>query len=175
MGHAASRTGHATFADLAALGGDVRAEIVGGVIEEKAAPTFEHGDAQGALTHMLRGPFHGRGGGGPGGWWLATEVEVELETHEIFRPDWMCEIRSPSTAARDLVDEHRVLHRFGVPHYWIVDPERHTLVAHRWQKDGYLVALTAGRGDTVRAEPFDAIELPVGLIFGDEPDEERAP
>lgn len=29
-------------------------------------------------------------------------------------------------------------------------------------------ALAAGRTDRVRAEPFDAVELPVGALFGDE-------
>jgi hypothetical protein len=41
----------------------------------------------------------------------------------------------------------------------------------RWQPDGHLVVLGAEHSETVRAEPFDAIELRVGLLFGDDPDE----
>ena len=55
-----------------------------------------------------------------------------------------------------------------VPHYWLVDPRDQTLAVYRWQKDGYLQTLAAVRGDRVRAEPFTAIELPVGVLFGDD-------
>jgi hypothetical protein len=64
-----------------------------------------------------------------------------------------------------------VLHKCEVPHYSIVDPEREVLTVHRWERDGYLVALQAGRGQVVRAEPFEAMELKVGVLFGDEPDD----
>ena len=40
--------------------------------------------------------------------------------------------------------------------------------ALRWGPQGYILLLSAGRGDKVRAEPFDAIELPVGVLFGDD-------
>jgi hypothetical protein len=58
----------------------------------------------------------------------------------------------------------------AVGHYWIVDPVEETLAVYRFTEGGYLVALKAERGERVRAEPFDAIELPVGIFFGDEPD-----
>jgi hypothetical protein len=51
-----------------------------------------------------------------------------------------------------------------------VDPEHETLTVYRWTPDGYVVALTAGRADRhVRAEPFEAIAIDVGLFFGDDP------
>lgn len=46
------------------------------------------------------------------------------------------------------------------------------LTVHRWMEGGYLNVLTAERGERVRAEPFDAIEGSVGVLFGDDPDEE---
>ena len=174
--------GSATAADLAEV---ERSEVIAGEVHEKAAPSAEHGDAQRALAQILGGRFHRRGGGGanPGGWWIMTEVEIQLETHEVYvpdltgwrrentpqrpsgrpvriRPDWVCEILSPSTAR---------YHRCGVGHYWIVDPEREVLVVQRWSTDGYLVVLTAGKGETVRAEPFEQAELVVGELFGDDP------
>ena len=84
----------------------------------------------------------------------------------------MCELLSPSNERRDLVEKMRVLHRAGVPHYWIVNPEEKTLVVHRWEARGYLIALAAATGETVRAEPFDAVELRVAVIFGDEEEDE---
>ena len=66
----------------------------------------------------------------------------------------------------------RVYQRYEVPHYWIVDPMNELLTVHRWTPDGYLTVLTAERGERVRAEPFDTIEWPIGVLFGDDPDEE---
>src|SRR5262245_61784013 len=78
----------ATAADLASRPGDPDAEVIDGVVVEKASPSAEHGTTQGALLAALWPRFYGRGsGGGPGGWWIMTEVEVELEAHEIYRPD----------------------------------------------------------------------------------------
>jgi hypothetical protein len=44
----------------------------------------------------------------------------------------------------------------------------------RWSPDGYITRLRAERGEAergevVRAEPFDAIEIVVGTLFGDDP------
>jgi hypothetical protein len=45
------------------------------------------------------------------------------------------------------------------------------LRVHRWAEAGYIVVLNAQRAQRVRAEPFEAIELPIGVFFGDDPDE----
>lgn len=84
------------------------------------------------------------------------------------RPDWICEVIWPSNASNDTVKKMNAYHRAEVPHYWLVDPRDQTLAVYRWQKDGYLQTLAAVRGDRVRAEPFTAIELPVGVLFGDD-------
>lgn len=83
------------------------------------------------------------------------------------RPDWMCEVLSVTSAKRDLVSKPRTLHRCGVDHYWIVDGDRHTLTVYRWAADGYTIVLSASAEETVRAEPFPAIELRVGALFED--------
>lgn len=193
---AASSSKRATFADLLALPDHVRAEVIHGSIVEKASPSGEHGTSQLAIGIVLGRRFQRRPGGRwPGGWWFVSEAEVEYETHEIYvhdaaawrrermpeqptgrplriRPDWACEILSPSNAKRDLVDKFQTLQRTGVPHYWVIDPIEHTLIVHRWHSAGYLVVLTASVGDVVRAEPFEAVELRVATLFGLEDDEE---
>jgi Uma2 family endonuclease len=180
-----------TAADLVALG-DGRFEIVGGDIVHKAVPSYEHSDAQAGCVAFLRTRFHhGGGGGGPGGWWIVSECEVQIEPHEIYRPDvvgwrrarvierprgrpimvrpdWVCEILSQSNARTDLVDKLRVYARAAVPHYWIADPDEEVLTVYRHRGSTYEVALTAARGETVRAEPFESVELPVGVLFGDD-------
>lgn len=88
------------------------------------------------------------------------------------RPDWVCEILSASRPQNDLLKKRRTYHRAGIPHYWIVDPRDETLSVHRWHADGYLLALVADRSERVRAEPFDAIVLQVGVLFGDDEDDD---
>lgn len=183
----------ATFADLAQRADADRLEIIHGAIVERAMPSAEHsiGSAKlGAITD----PFNRRSGPrGPGGWWIHVEVHVEHEPHELcchdaagwrrervperptgwpvrIRPDWVCEIASPKHEKEDFVDKLGILHRAGVPHYWIVHPEQRMLLVHRWHPDGYVTILTATSGQRVRAEPFDAIEIEVGELFGDEPE-----
>ena len=186
----------ATAADLTVLPEDVRAEVIHGAIVEKASPSVEHGASQTASGAVLVRRFQrGPGGRWPGGWWFGSEIEVEYETHEIYlhdlvgwrrdrvprlptgrpariRPDWVYELLSPSNAKRDQIDKFQVLHRNGVPHYWIADPLERTLIVHRWEPRGYLVILTAAAGDVVRAEPFDAVELRVSTLFALEEDDE---
>jgi Uma2 family endonuclease len=84
-------------------------------------------------------------------------------------PDWICEILSLNRRY-DLLEKKRVYHRHHVGHDWIVDPVEETLAVHRWHPDGSVEVLVADRTERVRAELFDAIELAVGVLFGDDPD-----
>lgn len=182
-----------TLADWLALPDDARMELIDGELVEKAAPTIEHGVAQTLTSGALAGAFHRRPGGpgGPGGWWIATEVDIVLdgrgyrpdiagwrrerapvlpkERPVALRPDWLCEIVSESNRAVDTVKKLRRYHQAGVPHYWIVDQIDRTLTVHRHMPDGYLVALRAEEHESVRAEPFDAIELSVAVLLGGDP------
>lgn len=193
MSSAAGARSPATLADLLAIPEDERFhEIIDGELVRKAMPSFIHGDAQSALALRIKGPFQRRpGGGSPGGWWIGTEVDIQLAPTHIYRPDvvgwrrdrvparptetpvvilpdWICEVLSPSNPGSDRVKKLNSYHQFGVPHYWIVDPMDESLSVFRWTAEGYLLVLAAGREARVHAEPFEAIELPVGALFGDE-------
>jgi len=193
MSVAAKLESRATVADLLAIPEQERFhEIIGGELVRKAMPSGAHGLGQSQIVSQIGGPYNRRPGGrGPGGWWILTEVEIELEPHEAYRPDvvgwrrermsdvpheppialrpdWICEVLSRSNARNDLVKKMRAYHRTGVPHYWIVDPDRQTLSVYRWTADGFLMALMAEPGERVRAEPFGDVDLDVGALFGDE-------
>lgn len=86
------------------------------------------------------------------------------------RPDWTCEVVSPSNSNNDTVKKLRLYHQVEIPHYWLVDPRDSTLTVMRWSPDGYVTLLRAERTETVRAEPFHAIEIAVGSLFGDDPE-----
>jgi Uma2 family endonuclease len=183
----------ATIADLFAIPEEFRwHEIIDGVLVEKEAASARQRAAQGRLFRRL-GPYDRRPGENwPGGWWFATEVEVQFADSQIFRPDvagwrrerldvltsevpitvapdWICEILS-TNKRNDLIKRKRAYHRHRVSHYWLVDPVDETLVAYRWHRDGYVEVVIAERDDRVRAEPFDTIELQVGVLFGDDDD-----
>ncbi len=181
----------ATFADLAALGDGAHAEILDGVVVEAAPPLPEHGRAQRSVSRYIGGPFDDDDGrGGPGGWWILTEVDVELAAHQVVRPDlagwrrerlprpwgrrpvtvtpdWICEIVSPARPAVDRVRKRALYAEHGVPFYWIVDPAARTLealrldaAAHEWREVGAYDDASVARG-----APFEAVELEVGRLF----------
>ena len=169
-------------------------ELIDGSLVEKET-SGEHGGTQASLVAKLFGPFNRRPGGRkPGGWWFATEVLIDFGPGQRLRPDvsgwrrekmpdpprgtvirtipdWICEVLSTSNPNNDLVKKRRIYHQHRVGHYWIVDPVEQRLEVYRWHSDGYLQVLTAMRGERVRAEPFDAIELQVGVLFGDDDDD----
>jgi Uma2 family endonuclease len=172
-----------------------RLEVIDGEVVEKATPSADHSLAEIKLGVAVD-PFNRKPGGrGPGGWWIFTEIHVRYARGEIYchdaagwrrdrlearpkgwpittRPDWVCEIVSPKHERTDLVTKPRVLHAAEVPHDWILDPVERILLVHRWSADGYIVVQRASAEETVRAEPFDAIELKVGVLLGDDDDSE---
>jgi Uma2 family endonuclease len=172
-----------------------RLELIDGQFIEKAAPTGPHGNAQGAINEVLRPVFNKRpgfSGPGSGGWWILSEVDIQLgengfrpdiagwrrerspqvpDVHPVvLRPDWVCEVVSKSNLENDTLLKLRCYHDGGVPHYWLLDPRTGTLNVFRHEPLGYLNVLTARRGQRVRAEPFDAIEINVGILLGDDPE-----
>jgi len=177
--------------DLLAIPEDERRhELIDGSIEPKGAASGRHGAAQRKLSGYVD-PFDRRPGGkNPGGWWFATEVDIYFDPANTFRPDvvgwrrdrvarqpeetlievrpdWICEILS-TNRRNDLIKKKRVYHRHKVPHYWILDPDETTLTVYRYTTDAYLEILIAERGEAVHPEPFDALLLRVGALFGDD-------
>lgn len=201
MGLPARKREPHTIHDLRAIPEEERwHEIIDGELVQKAMPRPVHGYTQLQLGARVGDPFGGPPGRrGPGGWWFFTDTEVELAPDQIYRPDligfrrermpvmpkewpirirpdWVCEILSPGNYTNDTVKKFWQYHRSQVPHYWVIDPDEHTLTVFRHLSDGYMVVIAAGAGEKVRAEPFDAIELDISELFGDiEPGEEAPP
>lgn len=183
----------ATYEDLLALPGDAKAEILGGVIETQPAPLPRHAKVQRSLSRFLGGPFDDDDGrGGPGGWWILSEVDVRLGRHDVVRPDlagwrrahlpapwdlrpidvtpdWVCEITSPSNARRDRVTKANLYLSAGVPSLWLIDPETRVLEALVRRGEQWVEIGRFSDGDLVRIPPFDAVELEVGRIFAPPP------
>ncbi|HEY0479160.1 MAG TPA: Uma2 family endonuclease [Kofleriaceae bacterium] len=178
----------ARYEDLLRLDEDVRAEILGGSIVVMPSPRPRHSKPQRALGRFVGGPFDDDDGfGGPGGWWIFIEVDIELGPHDVVRPDlsgwrrarlpapdqrpirvvpnWVCEVISPSTGARDRVTKRQLYARHGIERYWLVDPVARTLEALALRDGTWMDAGTFDETATARIAPFQEIELPVGRLF----------
>ena len=178
----------ATGDDLLATPNDGRTyEIIAGAMEALPRPRPGHGNAQALLSGELTRPFQ-RGRGGPGGWWIIIEPDVEFTANDIvvpdlvgwkrdnvpefpharpirFVPDWICEVLSPTNQKRDRVVKADLYLKSGVPVYWILNVQERTLDAYS-AKEGSWVRLGAWTdGDTPRIPPFGAIELEVEGLF----------
>jgi hypothetical protein len=186
MGLVPFKTG-ATYADLLDLPENVTGEIVDGDLyaTPRLAPRLVV--AKGALLALLGAPFQFGSGGGPEGWWILPEPEVHMGPHVLapdlagwrksrlpfppaqgqftLTPDWVCEILSPSTQAFDHKKKRRVYAEQRVPHLWFVDPIGRTIDVLRLSADFYSIVDTFGGDDQARIEPFEAIELDLGLLW----------
>jgi Uma2 family endonuclease len=183
-----------TVDDLLARGEDTRDELIHGEILPKALSSPVHQNHERALAVWASRRFHRNAGGRwPGGWWILPEVHVVYETHEVFchdiagwhrerlpaltrawarvRPDWLCEVLSPSHEKRELVDKLAVLHAAGVPDYWVIDYDEKIVFMYEHRPEGYVMH-TVSTGAVIRARPFEAVELRTAVLFGDEDDEE---
>jgi Uma2 family endonuclease len=176
----------ATYADLEALPEHLVGELIGGVLYVTSRPAPPHAQAASLLGGMLSGPFN-LGQGGPGGWRLLDEPGLRLgedvlvpdlagwrrerlpvlpRTAEItVPPDWVCEVLSPSTKEHDRLRKLPLYALAGVQHMWLVDPGHQTLEVYRLEGSSYQLLVTHAGAERVRAEPFEALELALGLLW----------
>lgn len=176
----------ATYQDILDLPDNLTGQIVDGELVASPQPVVRHQRAASILGMDLGPPFD-RGRGGPGGWWIVAEPELHLEDDILvpdiagwrreklpalpdepyftLAPDWVCEVLSPSTARIDRIKKLPVYAREGVGHVWLIDPGLQTLEVFRLEGQKWLLALTAGGDEVVRAEPFDAIELALAGLW----------
>jgi Uma2 family endonuclease len=80
-------------------------------------------------------------------------------------PDWVCEVLSPSTASTDRVKKLSIYAREHIRHAWLVDPMARTLEVLRLEGGRWSIVGTFSDADVVRAEPFDAIDLELSLLW----------
>jgi len=177
----------ASYEEILALPRHRVGQIVRGVLHTHARPAPRHAAAATALSEELGPPFK-RGRGGPGGWWLLIEPELHLGAdvlvpdlagwrrdrmpempvdlpYFILSPDWLCEVLARSTAALDRGDKLDAYAREGVGLVWFVDPEAQTLEVLRLDGATYRIVQHGSGASAVRAEPFDAIEIDLALLW----------
>ncbi len=169
---------------------DEPVEFIQGQLVRKAMATARHGRVQMRITSAVS-PYDRQGGDGPGGWWLAVEVDMQLGEDGLrpdfcgwrrdkcpefptedpalgvvtAAPDWVCEVLSKSTAARDKGAKMHIYHRERVGHYWLADPLNETITVYRWHPEGYLFVTAAGGAEAAHLEPFPAVDILPADLF----------
>jgi len=170
---------------LARPEGDAKVELVDGRVEQHMPPRWDHGMDQLTLGASLRGHLRRADPRG------VVTVEAELPTgpHSVRRadvmyfgpdsldyldratgritgpPDLVIEIVSPGATGRDYVDKLDEYARTGIPHYWIVDRERHTVETYELEGDAYRLVARFGRGEALTSPLLPGFSLPLAELF----------
>jgi Uma2 family endonuclease len=179
----------ATYEDLLRLPDDKIGEIVDGELYASPRPAGPHATCAFSLGAEI-GPPYQRRRGGPGGWLFMFEPELHLAGDTLvpdlagwrrerlpsvpdapavtLAPDWVCEILSPSTERMDRVKKLPAYARHGVGHAWLINPTTRTLEVFRRDGGSWVLVATHADDAVVRAEPFDAIEIDLLHLWGEE-------
>jgi Uma2 family endonuclease len=163
-------------------------ELINGEVVVHAAPGMLHSFGASAVGSDIHQAYQ-RGRGGPGGWWILVEVDIELraasqayrpdiagwkrervtripeERPVKIRPDWVCEVLSRTTASWDLGSKHDGYAAGGVPWYWVLDPEHRVLTAFELFEGGYRLAGTVTAKATGSLPPFEAVRIDMSEVF----------
>src|SRR5271170_5528597 len=169
-----------TVADLDRMPSDGhRYELVDGALVVSPRPTTVHQAVAGRLYGVLSAVC-------PDEYLVVPEPAVQLDPATELAPDLVVvhlddvggakftappllvvEVRSPSTALIDLNRKKAVYEKFGVPSYWIVDPEpaRPELTVFELRDSGYVLEATSSQPLTV-SHPFTVSITPADLTKG---------
>ncbi len=158
-------------------------ELIGGELHVTPAPNTRHQRLARNLARHLDSHLVETGRGelffAPIGVKLSDEDVVEPDLVVVLAehaerigrqtiegpPDLVVEILSPGSAGRDLTTKRDLYARFGIPEYWIVDPESEsvevlTLKGGAYSRDGLYRA-----ADTLHSPLLEALEIPAHDLF----------
>jgi Uma2 family endonuclease len=185
----------ATYQDVLDAPSHKVAEIINGELRLSPRPAIPHASVSSALGEELGPPFK-RGKGGPGGWIILDEPELHLgddvvvpdlagwrrerlpmlseDAYFTLSPDWLCEVLSKSTEKMDRAEKLPIYAAAGVGHIWVISTRLRMLEVLRLHEGKWLTLAVHRDDDRIRAEPFDAIELDLSVLWSDLPLPTRA-
>lgn len=179
----------ATWEDLLDIPDGLKAEVLGGVVCMSPSPRAVHGRAVAMLLNRISPRFDAGGDGADqGGWWIVPEVDVRLTRYDIVRPDisgwrrarmpklpadvpvdvvpdWVCEVLSPSTEARDRGVKMPLYAAAGIAHAWLVSPDLRLVEGYELLNGRWTVLGVWADGVEVEVAPFGGLLLDVSGLF----------
>jgi len=119
-----------------------------------------------------------RGGIGAGdgrGWRIPSRARWSRHRSRLFgvphaafielAPDWACEVISPRSQRIDRERKLPIYARERVTNVWLVDPLARMIEVYRLDGESYRLLVTRGGVDSVRLEPFEALELELAALW----------
>lgn len=173
-----------TYADLERLPEDgPRFELYDGVLSEVPAPIPRHQRVAFNAAEILKNYERETGG-----LMLTAPTDIVLDDYNVVQPDVVffgrdhartidlyrairippelaVEVLSPTTAAIDRGKKLRLLARFGVSEYWLVDPIANTLEQLVLAGELYRVLPVMNAGDVVLSPTLLGLTFPAGRLF----------
>ncbi len=176
-----------TYADYAALPDDSnRYELIDGALVRMPTPGLGHQRTVLALARILADHVDLRSLGTvaispvdvilsdvktvqPDIVFTANDRQHQLRKRGIVGPPTLVvEVLSPERLEHDLEVKREIYFRFGVPHYWIVDPEQRTLEGLYSEADGYRRDAAFSGNDAAALRPFPDLVIPLGMLWSPE-------
>lgn len=155
-GSAEKRPGEYTIDDYYALPDERRVELIDGVFYEMLAPAIIHQKILGELYILFRECMD-RHEGSCEVYLAPCDVRLDRDNRTMVQPDLLIvceeydigairfegapdltlEILSPSTRSKDMLLKLHKYANAGVREYWIVDPDRKTVLAYDLEHENY--------------------------------------
>jgi Uma2 family endonuclease len=173
-----------TYADYAEIPNDgKRYELWEGEIQMTPAPATRHQDAVGNLYALLRAHVRqhqlGRVFVAPVDVLLSDVSVVQpdvlfvaraheaiiLEPYVQGSPDLVVEVISPWNRRADLDVKRQLYGRYGVPNYWLLDPDAQEAHALVLEHEAYREVVSASGSDTFSAPPFPDLIIPLAEVW----------
>lgn len=182
-----AKQGGYTYADYVKLPEEpgYRYEVLEGFLVKEPSPLKLHQRVCAALFRQLAGFFDDFD---PQGELFFAPLDMTLTERNVLQPDILfisgarqasqlfeervdgpcdlvVEVLSPSSRRKDRVRKLEIYRQAGVPHYWIADPEAHTLEAFALRGEHYALIIAGGPGDAFVHPDFPGLELDLDRIF----------
>ncbi|MCU0231824.1 MAG: Uma2 family endonuclease [Acidobacteria bacterium] len=173
-----------TFAEYRALPDDgLRYEVLDGELVVVPSPSIRHQSVLLDLAVRLRPWLDAHGGDSL----LIAPLDVRLHERTVCQPDLLviaaadlarhpeeyvdgppllvCEIVSRSTRGRDLIRKRSLYARFGVPWYWIVDPDGRSIEELQLDGDAYATVTRVVAPARFASALFAGLELDLDALL----------
>ena len=174
-----------SYADLERMPDDGRRyELYDGELSEVPAPIPRHQRVAFNIAEVLRDYERKHGG-----LMFTSPIDIVLDDYNVVQPDVVffsrertdaidmrrairvppdlaVEVISPSTESTDRGKKLRLLARFGVKEYWLIDPLDNTLEQRVLVGFALIPGGRVAQHDRVTSHALDALRFPASRLFG---------